>query len=89
MWKTIIVKEVYPSGNISFRVYYKILWFMSKSEYVNGIFNRFPSLSDAVEAVKREIVQSKRVAKKWASSHPSISSAAMQKSRKCWKPLTF
>lgn len=64
MWKTIIVKEVYPSGNISFRVYYKFLWFMSKSEYVNGIFNRFPSLSDAVEAVKREIVQSKRVAKK-------------------------
>lgn len=62
--KTIIVEETYPSGHISFRVYHKFLWFTSKPEYVNGIFNRFPSLSDAVEAVKREIVQSKRVAKK-------------------------
>lgn len=62
--KTLIVEEKYPNGGIGFRVYEKCLWFMSKPEYVNGMYNRFPSLGDAIEAVKREMARAKIAAKK-------------------------
>lgn len=62
--KIIIVEETYANGNVSFRVYEKFLWFMSKPEYVNGVFNRFTSLASAVQAVKDEIKQEKMRTKK-------------------------
>lgn len=62
--KTIIIEEKLPNGHVSFRVYYKFLWMMTRPEHVYGIVNNFTSLADAVQAIKRDMEKARMVAKK-------------------------